>query len=84
MAITPAETNPPTFNPSLIIEFDTWVNGLGDPNEDHIALQRDGTNDHTGPDCLAGPGGQRHQQQHRGWAGPPSPYLESGITELPV
>ena len=48
--------NPPTFSPSLIIEFDTWVNGfLGDPNEDHIALQRDGTNNHTGPDCLAGP-----------------------------
>ena len=67
--------NPPTFNPSLIIEFDTWVNGfLGDPNEDHIALQRDGTNDHTGPDRLAGPGGQRHQQQHRGWAGPHRPH----------
>lgn len=48
--------NPPTFDPSLVIEFDTWVNGfLGDPNEDHIALQRDGTNNHTGPDCLAGP-----------------------------
>lgn len=48
--------SPPIFSPSLIIEFDTWVNGfMGDPTYDHIALQRDGTNDHTGPDCLAGP-----------------------------
>ena len=48
--------NPPTFNPSLVIEFDTYFNGfLGDPNEDHIALQRDGTQNHTGPECLAGP-----------------------------
>ena len=46
----------PTFTPSLIVEFDTYFNGgQGDPNEDHIALQRDGTQNHTGPECLAGP-----------------------------
>ena len=47
---------PPTFDPSIIIEFDTWNNGnFGDPFYDHIALQRDGTNNHNGTDCLAGP-----------------------------
>ena len=48
---------PPTFDPSLVIEFDTWNNGavFGDPTYDHIALQRDGTTNHNGPDCLAGP-----------------------------
>ena len=46
----------PTFDPSIVIEFDTWENpGFGDPFYDHVALQRDGTNNHNGPDCLAGP-----------------------------
>ncbi len=48
-------TVPPSFSPSLIIEFDTWQNGwAGDPSYDHIAVQRDGTADHTGVDCLTG------------------------------
>lgn len=46
----------PTFDPSIVIEFDTWNNGnFGDPTYDHVALQRDGTNNHNSPDCLAGP-----------------------------
>lgn len=46
----------PTFDPSVVIEFDTWNNGnFGDPTYDHVALQRDGTNNHNGPNCLAGP-----------------------------
>lgn len=45
-----------TFDPSIVIEFDTWNNpNFGDPFYDHVALQRDGTNNHNGPDCLAGP-----------------------------
>ena len=45
----------PVFDPSLAIEFDTWVNGnVGDPFYDHVALQRDGTHNHNSPDCLAG------------------------------
>ena len=46
----------PTFDPSIVIEFDTWNNdNFGDPTYDHVALQRDGTNNHNSPDCLAGP-----------------------------
>ncbi|HCZ09122.1 MAG TPA: hypothetical protein DHV07_08520 [Flavobacteriales bacterium] len=46
----------PTFDPSIIIEFDTWQNpNLGDLINDHVALHRDGTNSHNGPECLAGP-----------------------------
>ena len=46
----------PTFDPSIVIEFDTYYNpNFGDPTYDHVALQRDGTNNHNGPDCLAGP-----------------------------
>ena len=49
------DANPPYFNPALIIEFDTYQNGwAGDPSYDHLALQRDGSGDHTGPDCIAG------------------------------
>lgn len=45
----------PQFNPSLIVEFDTWANGnVGDPIYDHVALQRDGTHNHNSPDCLDG------------------------------
>ena len=45
----------PVFDPSLVIEFDTWINGnVGDPFEDHVALQRDGTHNHNSPNCLAG------------------------------
>lgn len=45
----------PIFDPSLVVEFDTWLNGnMGDPSYDHVALQRDGTHDHTSPNCLAG------------------------------
>lgn len=45
----------PVFDPSLVIEFDTWVNGnVGDPAYDHVALQRDGTHNHNSPQCLAG------------------------------
>ena len=45
----------PVFDPSLVVEFDTWLNGnMGDPTYDHVALQRDGTHDHTSPNCLAG------------------------------
>ena len=47
--------NPPYFNPALIIEFDTYENGwAGDPSYDHLALQRDGSGDHTGANCIAG------------------------------
>ena len=46
----------PTFDPSIVIEFDTWNNpNFGDPSYDHVALQRDGTNNHNDPNCLAGP-----------------------------
>ncbi|MGB1573146.1 MAG: L-type lectin-domain containing protein, partial [Flavobacteriales bacterium] len=49
------DANPPYFNPALIIEFDTYQNGwAGDPSYDHLALQRDGSGDHTGPNCIAG------------------------------
>lgn len=35
------------FNPSLCVEIDTWQNGdVGDPSEDHIAIQSDGQNTH--------------------------------------
>ena len=45
----------PVFDPSLAIEFDTWINGnVGDPVYDHVALQRDGTHNHNSPNCLAG------------------------------
>lgn len=48
-------SDPPFFNPSIIIEFDTWSNGqFGDPWYDHVALQRDGSANHTGTSCLAG------------------------------
>jgi gliding motility-associated-like protein len=45
----------PAFDPSLIVEFDTWANdNVGDPAFDHVALQRDGTHNHNSPNCLAG------------------------------
>ena len=45
----------PQFNPSLIVEFDTWANGnVGDPFYDHVALQRDGTHNHNGVNCIEG------------------------------
>jgi len=47
--------DPPFFLPSLIIEFDTWQNGgQGDPSFDHVALQRDGSNNHNGENCISG------------------------------
>ena len=47
--------DPPFFNPSIVLEFDTWQNGnFGDPSYDHVALHRDGTNNHNSLDCLEG------------------------------
>lgn len=44
------------FAPSFGIEFDTWSNGnLGDLGQDHIAMIRDGVNNHLGPNNIAGP-----------------------------
>lgn len=44
------------FSPSFGIEFDTWSNGnLGDLWQDHIAMIRDGNNNHLGPNNVAGP-----------------------------
>lgn len=44
------------LNPSLIVEFDNYQNpGNGDLAADHIAILRNGNNDHLGVDNLAGP-----------------------------
>ncbi|MDW3649123.1 MAG: gliding motility-associated C-terminal domain-containing protein [Bacteroidia bacterium] len=42
--------------PSLAIEMDTWSNGgSNDPGPDHLAIMRDGINDHNTANNLAGP-----------------------------
>jgi hypothetical protein len=44
------------FGTSLGIEFDTWQNGENsDPVEDHVAIERDGSINHSSPLNLAGP-----------------------------
>ena len=43
--------------PSLTVEVDTWPNDVTmmDPQEDHIAIMRNGDSNHGGPNNLAGP-----------------------------
>lgn len=44
------------LSPLLAVEFDTYKNfTLNDPNDDHIALVRDGDNNHNSPNNIAGP-----------------------------
>jgi gliding motility-associated-like protein len=44
------------INNSLIVEFDTWLNGnVGDPSYDHLAIMKNGNNSHNSTDNLAGP-----------------------------
>ena len=44
------------ISPSFGVEFDTWQNGnYGDPNHDHLAIQRNGSLNHNGIDNLFGP-----------------------------
>ena len=47
-----------TISPSFGVEFDTWQNGnRADPWFDHIAIQKDGDLDHSGPNNLVPPTG---------------------------
>ncbi|MEM6801214.1 MAG: gliding motility-associated C-terminal domain-containing protein [Bacteroidota bacterium] len=42
--------------PSFVVEMDTWQNGgSGDPAADHLAIMRDGMNNHASASNLAGP-----------------------------
>jgi len=44
------------INNSLIVEFDTWLNGdRGDPFYDHLAITKNGNATHNSTDNLAGP-----------------------------
>jgi len=44
------------ITPSLGVEFDTWQNiDFGDPEEDHIAIAKNGNLRHNSNDALAGP-----------------------------
>ena len=44
------------IDPSIVIEFDTWENGnSNDPSYDHIAIMKNGSTQHVGPNNLAGP-----------------------------
>lgn len=44
------------ISPSLVVEFDTYTNGgFGDLTSDHMGILRNGSNDHTSANSLAGP-----------------------------
>lgn len=43
------------LDPSLAIEIDTYQNGNGDPEFDHMAIVKDGVNAHDTPENLFGP-----------------------------
>lgn len=45
------------ISPSLVVELDTWPNDVTmmDPQEDHIAIMRNGDSNHGGPNNMAGP-----------------------------
>ncbi len=44
------------IEPSIIVEMDTWSNGIySDPNQDHIAIVKNGDPEHFGSNSLAAP-----------------------------